>query len=258
MVDVVLEGVGNDEWDEWITQQNDDHDDIQEDLPLLLLAQVLQLGIYYSLHDDAVDNRDEKIDDQIEFMEKLNAYECGPDLEMLNCKKAVLNDLQLPLVDMCSDVRKCAFEIGLDGFAVDLKTDDFIAQSCGEEPDCWGTHDGELYAAKAASYVGGITANALRRDQEDFRMKKTDLVRAAQQGMKAVFNSSTVLSKYAQAASIHSGLADLYLQGFNSAGAGLGVTLGNINSTTGTTFGVGGNAGGASTGLAGSIGGGFG
>jgi len=132
-----------------------------------IAASTLQLIAYYNLHDNAVDQRDAKIDKQIEFMEELNEYECGPDLEMLNCKKDVLADLELPLVDMCSFATKCKDEVLNDGVAVDNKSKDFIEQSCGDIPDCWGTHDGNLYAAKAASVAGGIIANSARREQED-------------------------------------------------------------------------------------------
>lgn len=249
--------IDNPEIVEWFNEQNQDRDNLQLATLFQIAASTLQLVAYYNLHDNAVDQRDAKIDDQIAFMTELNEYECGPDLEMLNCKKNVLADLQLPLVDMCSDSVKCKDEILADGKAVDNKSLDFINQSCGDIPDCWGTHDGNLYAAKAASYVGGITANSMRREQENFRQAKTDLVRAGQQGMKAVFNSNTVLAKYAQASSIHAGLADLFLQGFNSAGAGLGTALGQLGSNPGSAFSVGGNAGGVSTGLVGPSNGGL-
>lgn len=213
----------------------------QNTLDVTAIAQVAlqtaQLIAYYQLHDDAVDLRDQKIDAQIAFQDKLTAYKFGADLNMLNLKKSVLTDLNLPSVDMCSDAVNLSSEAVGDGAAVVAKSQDLAQESCGGVPQGWGTHDGTLYAAKAGSYVGGVLSNSARRDEESFRQTKTDLVRAGQQGMKAVFKSDTVLAKYAQAASIHSGLADLFLQGFNSAGSALGATLGRFSGDSSPTVG---------------------
>ena len=190
--------------------------------------QTAQLIAYYDLHSDAVEARDEKIDAQIAFQETLQAYKFGADLGMLNAKKSVLSGLVVPEPDVCGDSTELASQAEDDGSAVVDKSNDLVQESCEGLPQGWGTHDGTLYGAKAGSYVGGVVANSGRRNEETFRQTKTDLVRAGQQGMKAVFSADTVLAKYAQASSIHAGLADLFLQGFNSAGAGLGASLGRI------------------------------
>lgn len=195
---------------------------------LQVAAQAVQLGLYYDKADEAIDARDNEIDTMQAFQEDLDAYACGADFEMVNCKKAILTDLGLPVTDKCSDAVRYASESLKDGEAVDCKSDHLAQQSCEGIPSGWGTHDGSLFAGRAGSYAGGIIANASKRRTERFREQKTNLVLRAQQAMKAAINSNTILGKYAQATSIHSGLADLFIQGFNSAGAGLGVALGQL------------------------------
>jgi hypothetical protein len=248
-IDVNLEHPGNPEFTEWYDNQNQDREDLFDATLAQTIAQFIQLGVYYTLAEEAIDSRDAKIDAQWAFMQKISDYECGPDYEMLQCKKDVLTQLELPTVDMCSDIFKCTFESELDGVAVDAKSEDYASKTCKGIPNGWKMHDGDLFAAQASANIGGLIANSARRQQERFRQQKTDLVRSAQQGMKGLFNANSILAKYAQGAAIHSGLADLFIQGFNSAGAGLGVSLGRLSSTSATTFAVGGNAGGASTGL---------
>lgn len=223
----------------WYTNQNVRDTNLDLATIAQIAASIAQMIVFYDLADDAIDARDEKIDAQIEFMEKLNEYECGPDLEMLNCKKAVLTDLGLPSVDMCSDALRCVGESMNDGHAVDAVSQKFVDQSCKSLPTGWGLQEGTLHGAKSGSHAGGLLANSAKRQQEDFIQKKTALVTAGQQGMKGVFKASTVLQKYAQATQIHSGLADLFIQGFNSAGASLGTALGSLSGTTssGPTFG---------------------
>lgn len=242
--DIQIEEKSGSEFAKWYEEENQKRADLAAASIFQVIAHAIMMALYYDRATDAMSNRDTEIDKQLDFMQKVSDYEFGADLDMLNMKKAVLSGLQIPAVDMCSDVIFCRSEINEDGEAVDLASTNFIDQTCGGKPHGWGTHDGDLYAAKASGYAGGIVANSARREQEDFRQQKTKLVRAGQQGMKALFNAASIQAKYSQAVAIHSGLADLYMQGFNSAGAGLGVALGRMGSATqGTSsFAVGGTA----------------
>lgn len=190
--------------------------------------QIAQLGTYYNAADNAIDDRDDKIDAQLAFIDQLENLKVTQDLPMLNCKKDILTDLPLPTIDMCGSVIKMSVPSKNDGDAIELKSEQLSRENCGGVPSNWALHDGSLMAAKAGSYTGGIVANAEKRREESFRSSRTGLTRTAQMGLKSVFNAGDTLGKYAQAAAIHSGLADLYIQGFNSAGAGLGVTLGRL------------------------------
>lgn len=252
--------ITNDGFTEWYENQNQNNEDLADAALVMTGLLILQLGIYYSLANSAVKRRDALIDKQKAFTDKLQEYSHGQDWDMAVCKSEVLTDLELPSVDMCSLSVICRDEILNDGTATDNKSLDYISKACGEIPECWGTHDGNLYASKAASVAGGLVANAAKRGLEDFRQRKTDLVRAGQIGMKGVFNANSISTKYSQATQIHAGLADMFMQGFNSAGAALGVALGNVNtsSSSGTSnaFAVGGGA--QTAGLQGGIGSGGG
>lgn len=190
--------------------------------------QLIQLAIYWDRYNDAIDDRDEKIDKQIEFMSDIQAYKIGQDLPMLRCKKDVLTQLNLPSVDACRDAVICADESEDDGDAVDLKSQHLADQTCGGIPSNWCAHEGSLAAAKAGSNAGGLIANNAKREQESFRQHKTSMVRTGQQGMKSVFNSGEILAMYSQGAAIHQGFADIFIAGFNSAGAAAGVLLGRL------------------------------
>lgn len=208
-----------------------------EGLDLVAIAQVIlqtaQLVLFYGLADDATDRRDAKIDKTIEFQQDLQDYKFNQDLPVLNLKASVLTDLELPTIDMCADALKVTTDAMNDGAAVDNKAFLFSEESCHGIPQGWGVHEGSLMAGKSGSYASGMIANNSKRRVEQFRIVKTDLVRAAQQGMKAVYSANETMAKYAQSASIDAGLADLFIQGFNSAGAGLGVALGRLaNGTT--------------------------
>lgn len=193
-----------------------------------IALQTAQLIAYYDLADDAIESRDLIIDKTIDFITYLEDKKVSQDLPMLNLKKSVLTGLGLPSVDMCSSAIQFRQESINDGHAVDEKSVNYARETCGGIPSGWGLHEGTLMAAKSTSYIGGMVGSSSKRQQETFRRAKTDLVRNAQAGMKSLFNASEVLSQYSQAQGIYAGLADLFIQGFNSAGAGLGVALGKL------------------------------
>jgi len=228
----------------WYTNQNQRDIDLDIATIFQLGLQLGQLVFYWDKYNDAIDARDEKIDKQIEFMQDIQDYKVNQDLPMLRCKKDVLTGLGLPTIDTCSDAIYCADESEDDGRAVDLKSEHLADQTCGGIPDNWCVHEGSLAAAKAGSNAGGAIANNAKREQEAFRQHKTSMVRTAQQGMKSVFNSGEVLAMYQQGATIHQGFADIFISGFNSAGAAAGVLLGRLASGTSTgTDPIGGSAG---------------
>lgn len=196
-----------------------------------IALQIAQLVFYYDRFDDAIDERDAKIDAQIAFLDTLEGYKTGMDKGMANKKRSVLTGLGLPSVDLCRDSILFRTQHQGDGMAVDLKARQLSQESCDGIPSGWGVHEGSLMAAKSGSYAGGLLGNSAKRDREEFQVQKTQLVRAGQIGMKGVFRSGDTLGMYSQAAAIHSGLADIYLQGFNSAGAGLGSAIGQFGNS---------------------------
>lgn len=210
----------------------------QNDLNLASLIEtglaIVQLGFYYDGLNDAIDLRDEHIQYQMDFMQELRDLRDAQDLPMLQAKQSVLTALEVPDADVCGFAGDYLGESMNDGDGVVEAAENQAEQSCAGIPAGWGVHDGRLAGAMAGPYAGGIMGQHSKRREEDFRKYKTRLVRAGQQGMKAVYKADDILTQYAQATSIHAGLADLYIQGFNSAGAALGVALGKLGGTPGT------------------------
>lgn len=198
-----------------------------------MAAYAAQLVIYYNAAKDSVDDRDAAIDDQVSFMQYLQNTKVNVDLPMVEDKVDVLTLLDLPVLQPCGDGFDIASMSRQDGIAVDDTSHKLSKQSCGTIPNNWYQHAGRLSGAKSGSYAYGITSNADVRRVERFRKNKTSLVRQAHLGTKSIYNAGDVLSRYAQVVGVHSGLADLYIQGFNSAGAGLGVALGKLSTGTG-------------------------
>lgn len=212
--------------------------------------QTAQLTAFYNAADNAIDARDDKIDAQIAFMDTLENLKLTQDLPMVECKKDVLEQLELPELAACGSGIVVHTPLVSDGRSIDSKSLQFLNETCGNIPIGWTVNNGLMHGYRTATYNSSIVSNADRRRVERFRKRKTDLVRQAQIGIKSVYNAGDTLSKYAQAAAIHSGLADLYIQGFNSAGAGLGVLLGRLADSGGniTTNATVGSLGGSATG----------
>lgn len=182
----------------------------------------------YQLGQDAIDDRDDAIDDQINFMQQLQDLKVSQDLPMLLRKKDVLTDLIIPTIDFCQVDFGLFFHSNNDGLAVDNKSDQLSRSSRGV-PSGWLLHEGVLKGMKSAGYTQGIDKNADKRRVEALRKSKSRLVRSAQSTLKSEYNSAEILNKKSQVATIHGGIADLYMQGFNSSGAALGVALGRLS-----------------------------
>lgn len=204
--------------------------EITADLVAIALADLMagQMDDFYTKASTANVNRDGYIQDQMDFMQDLETYRDTQDLPMLLSKQSVLTSISPPTPGMCFDASLFQSDIELDGDAIDAKSQQISTETYGGLPSGWVNRDGELLSAKASSYVTGIIPNESKRREEDFRNTHTKLIRAGQQGMKAGYTSSEILTKYSQAASIQGGLADLFMQGFNSAGAALGTIIGKL------------------------------
>ena len=194
---------------------------------LLALAQMI---IYWNLYDDMLEKRDQAIDDLIAFLDKLQGYK-QQDLPILRAKKDALS-IPEPSANSCTEGGRYRSESLRDGQAVDQTSMDFIHCSCAGIPTGWGLHDGILSAGLGSATAGSYMASNAKRRQEAFRKAKINIVQTAQAGMKAVFKASDIIGYYSHAASIYSGLTDIFISGFNSGGAALGVALGKMGTGT--------------------------
>lgn len=221
--------ITNSEITQWYQNQNDDRAALQTQTTLLVALQLAQLLIYYDLWDEAVDNRDKVIDKYLKVQEYLHNTDLNIDYPQLLKKQEVL-DLPLPDLSMCTDSILFHTEVHNDGDAIDAKCEDLAEMDCCGVPDEWKLHEGDLYAARAHDYTGGILANSSKRRVEAFRENKTRLILQAQRNSKMAI--SPILQNYTQAISIYEGLASTFLEGFNSAGAGLGVNVARLGEFT--------------------------
>ena len=224
--------------DTWYKNQNEDREKLKEQTLLWTFLLAAQMVIYYNLWKDVVEKRDAVIDDMEEMLTYLHDKDMNVDYPMMKKKQEVL-DLALPEVDLCGDAILCSSDADLDGKAIDSLATHLAKADCCGSP--WETTEGQLYAARAGDYAGGILANSAKRRQEEFRKNKTRLVLKAQ--ATARMAAAPILGMYQQSMGIYEGLAGVYLQGFTSAGAGLGVNLQRLggNNATGVSTVAGGS-----------------
>ena len=195
-------------------------------------AFTVQMTAYFALWTDAVSDRDDVLDKQIEATDYVQTQSAEIDFPQMVLKRSVLTGAVLPELSACTDPLLYLSENIADGEVVDSEARKQSRSACGGVPAGWATHEGELYSTAAASYAGGLVHNANKRRVEGYRRNKTALVQQAQRS--GVLALGPILAGYQQAAAIHEGLAGIFLQGFQSAGAGLGVSLDRL-STAQTT-----------------------
>lgn len=201
---------------------------------IVTAAMVVQMIIYWNLYDDALEHRDEKIDDLVSFLDELQGYKADAD-GILDARMGVIGSLGVPSASVCTEAVRYKSETVKDGKAIDKTSTNLSKRSARGIPEGWNLNAGVLASGLAQATAGSLMAGNAKRRREDFITKKVDIVKASQSGMKAVYKASDITGYYTQAMSIWAGLADMYLQGFNSAGAALGVELGKLGTGTSNT-----------------------
>lgn len=195
-----------------------------ETIVLSALA-VIQLGVYYDLWDDALDDRDDMINRQEIVRDDLHRRDIDVDVPRLALKQGAI-DIAIPEPDLCGDALAYTDESMKDGVSIDDKAIEIGRQVSGGIPVNWGVHGGQLLAAKAGSYTSGILVNSAKRRKESFRNNKTNLVLNSNSASR--LSVGPVLQDLGQATAIHAGMSDIFAAGFNSAGASLGVLAGRL------------------------------
>lgn len=219
-------------WKDYLDAEVAANNEAAAQAPIWAAAFAAQMVIYFALWDDAVDNRDDVLDKQQVVLDYMHDTDGAVDFPQMQLKQTVLTDLELPLLDACVDPMVCNAEDWRDADVVDDKAEVISRMACGGIPEGWTTHEGVLYASRATAYTGGIIHNANKRRVEGFRQNKTQLALRAQSSSRMA--TGPILAGYQQAASIHEGLAGIFLKGFQSAGAGLGVSLERMTGAAGT------------------------
>lgn len=213
-------------WKTYLDQEIAANNQAADDAAAWAIAFAAQAVIYFALWDDAVNKRDGVLDHQREFQDYLRDTDIAVDFEIMKKKQTVLTELILPSLNVCFDPMLCMEENVSDGDVVDGEAKKQARTACGGVPAGWTNNEGRLYSAAAAVYAGGFVHNANKRRIEGFRKNKTNLTLQAQR--TAVMSSGPIMSGYTQSAAIFEGLSGIFLQGFQSAGAGLGVSLNRL------------------------------
>lgn len=218
--------IENPDINEWYTRENQERDQKQQDTLLLTVAYVLQMGFYYNLWDDAVDNRDSLIEREKQILDYMINTDETVDYPFMQLKQEVLS-IPTPSADMCGDNNRYVSFVTQEGNEIDDLGLSQANHCCGGLPDNWSIHEGILNASKAQGYAGSMLAASGKRRTERFRMQKTDLVLRGQ--ASSSFNPGPMLSDLHQAIGIQEGLASIFAAGFNSAGVGLGTVWGQAS-----------------------------
>lgn len=217
----------------WFDDQNSDRADLQAQTLLWTILYAAQLLIYYNLWKDITDKRDAVIEDLQSVLDYLQITDLGVDYPQMLKKQNIL-ELHFPEKKMCADSKLFEPQSKNDADVVDDMASYFMRQTCKRWPndhncDPLETSEGALCASVAQDYTGTMLANSSKRRREKFRQNKTQLALRAQATARMAV--APILQMYQQAIQIYEGLASVFMQGFTSAGAGLGINLWRLGSS---------------------------
>lgn len=216
----------------------------QEDLDLTMLAYavlaIVQMKWYWDKLKKHIEERDcaigvyDKTDrGMLGFLREIEYYRDTYDWQILKEKRDILGKINFNewKGSACSTAMNYVDDLANDVKTIDDMERMFADTSHDGVPDGWGIHDGSLALGLGAAYSGPVMNMARVEMFEEFKQHVIPIVQQAQMSMKGIYNISSIIKYYEQAISIHEGLATMYLQGFNSAGALLGTALGKLASS---------------------------
>lgn len=224
------------------------------DVEMLIFAglAIAQMLYYWDKVDDHTDARDCAIGKyeadnmgMLGFLWELENYRDTVDFPILMEKASIKDQINFAEWEpnSCRTATLYNQKLEQDSMILDKMEQMFADCSCAGIPEGWGTHDGSLAFGLGAAYSGPIMNIAAVEMFEDFKGHAISVVQKAQMAMKAIYNISGIMRYYEQAIGIHEGLASMFIQGFNSAGAMLGTALGKLANAapgSGNTVSVGG------------------
>lgn len=218
----------------------------------------VQMGYYWERFDRFLGKRDETLDKYIAFLEKCRERTFNVDIPELRRIRSALDDDNIDEFSRryhtCEEGKRFVYdgdkdnytklEVHHDGEFVNRTNMDIVNQAThgGDIPEGWGLHEGWIASSMSAGITTSYSNHLAKHRYYDFLKAKARLLHTAHQAMKAIIKASRIEEYYRQAAGIYSGLSDIFIQGFNSGGAALGMALGRLSnmgggssSTTGTT-----------------------
>lgn len=215
--------IDNPNINKWYDTENARNEKRDEQTALFTFLLILQMLIYGFAWLDELDDLQDAIDDLMCLKNMLHRADIDLDYPWMRHKQEVLY-LPIPVPEMCADASRYDSETSCEGKGVDVRGDNYAKETCTGIPKGWDIKEGSAFQALSQSYTGSILSNAAKRRQEKFQKNKTRLVLSAQQASR--MNIRPAIEDLNLAVSVHSKLSDIYAQGFNSAGLGLGSILG--------------------------------
>ena len=208
-----------------------------EESVIYTLAYIVQMILYAVAAYEKIEQRDEMIDKMQEFMKYLHDTKHNVDYIQLPKMIGVMG-MDDRKFNYCDETKRYLNQAREDAVGLTAMEEMYINTSPAGAPDGWGFHDAMLIYPLASATAGELMVTTGKRRVEDIKAKRAELVHKAHVNVRGLFTASTVLNYYQQAQSIYAGLADLYISGFNSAGAGLGVSLQRLASSGGSGGGL--------------------
>ena len=221
------------------------------DLAMLVYAglAILQMIYYWDKVDDYVEKRDCAIGEftkenegMLGFLAELEDYR-DKDWLTLQEKSNIKNQINFNewKPNSCQNATLYQAASNHDSQMIDAFEEMFANSAPEGIPEGWGIHDGSFAFGLGMSFSGPLLNVAQIEMYETFKANAIAIVQQAQMSMKAIYNISSIMKYYEQAIGIYEGFASMYMQGFNSAGAMLGTSLGKLfsaapGSGSSTTF----------------------
>lgn len=207
-------------------------EDMKLEAFIMTAAYIVQLLAYYFELKEKIKDRDRILGKELDFLDYLHQRR-NVDAGELEKKDLIRTKLGEISASVCEESARYKDETIGDAQSFKDMEEVFAQCSCAGIPDGWGTHENTLAAGMAMTSAGTIMATTAKRRAEDFNVKRIDLIRNANIAIRGLFTADSVLAYYQQAVAIYQGLVDIYISGFNSAGAGLGVALQRLSGASG-------------------------
>lgn len=215
-------------------QQMDRQGELDIEMMAYALLAIYQMYQYWKKVKEHTEERDCAIGEYVDgnegmlgFLFEIEKTRNEVDWGILQRKANVKNEIKFEewKPNSCADATRYIGDLKNDVGTIEDMEQMFADCSCSGIPEGWGIHDGSLAFGLGAAYSGPIMNMAAVDMFEEFKQHVISIVQQAQMSMKGIYNISSVMKYYEQAISIREGLATMYLQGFNSAGAMLGTAL---------------------------------
>ncbi len=191
-----------------------------------------QMVLYAIKAWEKIDQRDKMINRMQDFMRYLHDTKHGIDYDQLPKIKAVTG---MPGREFlyCDTAKKYLTEAKDDANGLTEMEEMYVRSSPMGAVEGWGLHDAQLGYPLATARASELMVTTGKRRVENYNVKRAELVHKGHINVRGLFTASGVLNYYQQAQAIYAGLADLYISGFNSAGAGLGANLRRLANDSG-------------------------